>query len=100
MSSQTNSLADRDLQSVFHGQTHLRQLHEFGPMIMDHAEGIYVYDGAGKQYIEGVAGLWCTALGYGNEELAQVAYDQMKKLSYAHTFTGKDMSRVFFSQRN
>ncbi|MBT5065859.1 MAG: aminotransferase class III-fold pyridoxal phosphate-dependent enzyme [Proteobacteria bacterium] len=89
MSSQPNSLADRDLRSVFHGQTHLSQLNEFGPMIMDHAEGIYIYDGAGKQYIEGVAGLWCTALGYGNEELAQVAYDQMKKLSYAHTFTGK-----------
>ena len=89
MSSQTNSLEDRDLRSVFHGQTHLSQLNEFGPMIMDHAEGIYIYDGAGKQYIEGVAGLWCTALGYGNEELAQVAYDQMKKLSYAHTFTGK-----------
>jgi 4-aminobutyrate---pyruvate transaminase len=84
-----SSLADRDLQSVFHGQTHLGQLQETGPMIMDHAEGIYIYDDAGKQYIEGVAGLWCTALGYGNEELAQVAYEQIKKLSYSHTFTGK-----------
>ncbi len=36
-----------------------------------------------------MAGLWCTTLGYGDEELARVAYEQIKKLSFSHLFTGK-----------
>ncbi len=36
-----------------------------------------------------MAGLWCTALGYGNEELVEAAAAQMRKLSFAHLFTGK-----------
>src|SRR5205085_6409111 len=48
-----------------------------------------VYDTDGKAYIEGMAGLWCTALGYGNEELVEAAAAQMRKLSFAHLFTGR-----------
>ena len=36
-----------------------------------------------------MAGLWCTALGYGNEELVEAAAAQMRKLSFAHLFTGR-----------
>ena len=57
--------------------------------MLKRAEGVYMYDDQGKQYLEGLAGLWCTALGYGNEELAQTAYDQMKELSYAQLFASK-----------
>ena len=36
---------------------------------IERGEGCYVWDKDGKQYLEGLAGLWCTALGYGNQEL-------------------------------
>jgi len=36
-----------------------------------------------------MAGLWCTALGYGNEELVEAAAAQMRKLPFSHLFTGK-----------
>ena len=36
-----------------------------------------------------MAGLWCTSLGYGNEELVEAAATQMRKLSFAHLFTGR-----------
>src|SRR5690606_5897169 len=39
--------------------------------------------------IEAMAGLWCTALGYGDEELATTAYEQIKTLSYAPLSAGK-----------
>ncbi len=58
-------------------------------MVLQRAEGVYMYDDQGNQYLEGLAGLWCTALGYGNEELAQAAYDQIKELSYAQLFSGR-----------
>lgn len=58
-------------------------------MMIVKGEGIYVWDDAGNQYIEGLSGLWCTSLGYANEEIAQVAYEQMKTLSYGHLFLDK-----------
>ena len=36
-----------------------------------------------------MAGLWCTALGWGNEELAEAAAAQMRKLAFGHLFGGK-----------
>ena len=55
----------------------------------DRGEGVYVYDQNGKQYLEGLAGLWCTGLGYGNRELIDTISDQLGKLSFSHTFGGK-----------
>jgi len=52
-------------------------------------EGVYVYDDQGKQYLEGMAGLWCSSLGYGNEELIEAITRQLKTLSYSHMFGGR-----------
>ncbi len=52
-------------------------------------EGVYVYDQSGKQYLEGMAGLWCTGLGYGNRELIDAITGALETLSYSHTFGGK-----------
>jgi adenosylmethionine-8-amino-7-oxononanoate aminotransferase len=52
-------------------------------------DGAYVYDSEGKQYLEGLAGLWCTSLGYNNRELIEATIEQMSKLSYSHMFGGK-----------
>ncbi|MCR8922952.1 aminotransferase [Dasania sp. GY-MA-18] len=58
-------------------------------LILERGEGIYVYDNQGNQYLEGMAGLWCTSLGYGNEELISTVEEQMRKLTYSHMFGGK-----------
>jgi 4-aminobutyrate---pyruvate transaminase len=58
-------------------------------LCLTHGEGIYVYDEKDTRYIEGMAGLWCTSLGYGNQELTDAIADQLSKLSYAHMFGGK-----------
>lgn len=52
-------------------------------------EGIYVYDDKGNQYLEGLAGLWCSALGYGNTELIDAITQQLHTLSYSHMFGGR-----------
>ncbi len=56
---------------------------------IERGDGVYVYDNQGHRYLEAMAGLWCTALGYNNPELVQTATEQMEKLSYAHLFGGK-----------
>jgi len=58
-------------------------------LVIERGEGVYVYDNQGRRYLEGLAGLWCTSLGYGNRELIDAANEQMGKLAYYHSFGGK-----------
>jgi 4-aminobutyrate---pyruvate transaminase len=83
------NLAVRDIETVAHPYTNLATFRESGPLIIDRGEGVWVYDTDGKPYIEGMAGLWCTALGYGNEELIEAATAQLRRLPFAHLFNGK-----------
>jgi 4-aminobutyrate--pyruvate transaminase len=84
-----SNLQTRDVQSLFHPYNDFARLRETGPVIMVRGEGVHVFDAAGKDYIEAMAGLWCTALGWGDGELADVAAEQMRKLAYGHVFAGK-----------
>ena len=86
---QLSNLAVRDIETLIHPYTQLAALRESGPLILERGKGVFVYDTEGRGYIEGMAGLWCTALGYGNEELVEAAAAQMRKLPFAHLFTGK-----------
>ncbi len=82
-----NSAAARDIAYYVHPQTNLRRHAEVGPVVVSHGDGVYVVDENGQRYMETVAGLWCAALGFSaNERIAKVAYDQMRKLGYYHTY--------------
>ena len=59
------------------------------PLRVVRGEGVRIYDDQGRGYLEAMAGLWCTSLGWGNEELVQAASRQMASLSYYHGFTGR-----------
>jgi len=84
-----SNMAVRDIETVIHPYTNLARHRETGPLILNEGRGIYLYDDTGKRYIEGLAGLWCTSLGYGNEELVEAAAQSMRKLSYTSVFSGK-----------
>ena len=57
-----------------------------GSRIVTHAEGCYITDGDGNRILDGMAGLWCVNVGYGREELADVAAEQMRELPFYNTF--------------
>ena len=84
----TNAQA-RDVESLLHPVTNLAQHRVDGPLVIESGEGIYVYDNEGRRYVEGLAGLWCVGLGFGNEEMAETAREQISRLSYGHLFGGR-----------
>jgi 4-aminobutyrate---pyruvate transaminase len=84
-----NSIAARDVAYYFHPATNARRHETIGPMMIERGEGIYVYDDQGKQYIEGLAGLWSVAVGFGEPRLVAAAAAQMSKLPYYHSFSHK-----------
>src|SRR6202000_914910 len=79
----------RDMQALLHPFAPLRLLDQNGPLILERGKGVFVYDAQGRDYIEAMSGLWSTALGWGENELADTAAEQMRKLSYGHLFAGK-----------
>lgn len=81
-----NSLAVRDIASQLHPQTNLSLHERTGPVVIVEGNGARITDSTGKTYIEGMSGLWCTALGLSEHRLADVAYAQLKKLPYYQNF--------------
>ncbi|MBP7000522.1 aminotransferase [Amaricoccus sp.] len=79
----------RDAEALLHPYANAVALRETGVQIIERGEGVRVYDQTGRSYIEGLSGLWCAGLGFGNAELIETARQQMEKLPYYHLFTGK-----------
>lgn len=57
-----------------------------GSRIITRAKGCRIHDADGRELLDGMAGLWCVNVGYGREELARAAYDQMLELPFYNTF--------------
>ena len=84
-----SNIAARDVETLIHPYTNLSTFRETGSLVLERGHGVWVYDSDGRPYLEGMSGLWCTALGYSNEELVEAAAEQMGKLPFAHLFSGR-----------
>lgn len=84
----TNSAA-RDIRSTLHPYTNLKIHQTEGPLVITEGNGVFVRDEDGKEYLEGLAGLWNASLGFSERRLAEAAYRQMLKLPFYHTFAHK-----------
>jgi 4-aminobutyrate--pyruvate transaminase len=89
MTDRPNSLAARDIAYYFHPATNARRHEKVGPMMIERGQGVRVYDDQGKEYIEGLAGLWSVAVGFGEPRLVKAAAEQMAKLPFYHSFSHK-----------
>lgn len=86
-----SNLQTRDIEALIHPYTPLHRLKETGTTVIERGEGIYVYDTRGKPFIEGMSGLWCAGLGFGEQELIDAATEQLRTLPYYHLFGAKSL---------
>jgi len=87
MPHEDDTLAARDIAHAMHPYTNLALHEERGPTIFTRGEGIYLWDDAGKRYLEGMSGLWCAGLGYSEQRLIDAATKQLQTLPFSHTFS-------------
>ncbi|MCQ4346692.1 aspartate aminotransferase family protein [Pseudomonas stutzeri] len=85
----SQSLQEKDIHYQLHPYTNARLHQEQGPLIIERGEGVYVYDEQGKDYIEGMSGLWSAALGFSNQRLIRAAQQQLETLPFYHLFSHK-----------
>jgi 4-aminobutyrate--pyruvate transaminase len=79
----------QDIKNLIHPYTPLNTFGATGPMVIKKGDGVYVEDDQGNRYLEGMAGLWCTALGFSEQRLVDAAIRQMKDLPYYQIFAGR-----------
>ncbi|GGJ95819.1 putative aminotransferase YhxA [Lentibacillus kapialis] len=75
------TLVEKDQRNIWHHMSKDDAKRE--PMIATEAKGSWITDHNGNSYLDGMSGLWCVNVGYGREEMAQAAYDQLKEMSYS-----------------
>ena len=56
-------------------------------LVISRAEGARVYDSDGREYIDGIGGMWCVNVGYGRKDLANIMAEQAAAMPYYSTFT-------------
>ena len=89
-------LIDLDKKHFIHPTTAIAQQQADGPsFIFTEGKGIYLTDVTGRTVIDGMASLWNVNIGHGQEELAEVAKEQMAKLALPQVLLPSAMSRLF-----
>jgi putrescine aminotransferase len=91
MTAITNHMPTAELQALdaahhMHPFTNNADLAGKGARIITRAKGVTLTDSEGHDILDAMAGLWCVNIGYGRDELADVAARQMKELPYYNTF--------------
>ncbi|MGB1256601.1 MAG: aspartate aminotransferase family protein [Thiolinea sp.] len=76
----------QDAAHHLHPFTDTKELNEKGARIITKGEGVYIYDADGNKYLDGMAGLWCMAVGYGQQSVVDAVSAQMQELPYYNTF--------------
>jgi L-2,4-diaminobutyrate transaminase len=111
----TTETTELDRRYVFHPFTALgAHERDGGPAVIVSGKGSRLTDEQGREYLDGMAGLWCVNVGYSRPEIAEALRDQALRLPYFHGFAsmatdvparlaervvkiaGLGMSKVFF----
>ncbi len=69
-----------------HPFTDTAALNREGARVITRSDGVYLWDSDGRRLIDGMAGLWCVQVGYGNKELAQAGCEALNALPYYNHF--------------
>jgi taurine-pyruvate aminotransferase len=75
------AIVQQDLKTVLHPIVQHKTL-ETKQFVVTGGQGSTVFDADGTSYLDAMAGLWCVNIGYGRTELADIAAEQMRQLSY------------------
>ncbi|NQY67576.1 MAG: adenosylmethionine--8-amino-7-oxononanoate transaminase, partial [Flavobacteriales bacterium] len=76
---------EKDLAHVWHPFTQMQTAED--PIVIEKGEGSYLIDKDGKKYLDAISSWWVTTHGHAHPYIADVVYQQLKKLEHT-IFTG------------
>ena len=79
----SETLKDWDRAHVWHPFTPMADWEASDPLVIERAEGVYLYDDRGRRYLDGVGSLWCNVHGHRHPALDEALRAQVDRV--AHT---------------
>ncbi|MFZ5609822.1 MAG: aminotransferase [Pseudomonadota bacterium] len=86
LSNRTRAWQAADSRYHLHPFTTHKELRAKGPRVITHGDGVYIWDSQGLKILDGMSGLWCVQVGYGNAALAQAGHEALQSLPFYNTF--------------
>lgn len=83
ISNRSEELARLDRAHVWHPFTAQAEWQAGEPLILERGEGVYLYDVAGRRYLDGVSSLWCNVHGHRHPTLDAAAVDQIGRMAHS-----------------
>lgn len=71
-----------DLKNIWHPYTQMKDCEFLPPIFIEKAEGIYLYDSKGKQYMDTISSWWCNIHGHCHPHIMRAIKDQTEKLDH------------------
>ena len=72
----------RDFQNIWHPCTQHKDFETIKPLLIERAEGVYVYDREGKGYLDAISSWWVNLLGHNHPRLNVALKNQMEKMAH------------------
>ena len=85
-SNQTKHWQALDAAHHVHPFSDTAALNKEGVRVITRGEGVYLWDSEGARVIDGMSGLWCVQVGYGNGEIAEAGAEALRTLPYYNHF--------------
>lgn len=82
----TEEISTIDKRHTLHPWADLATAPTKGDLVISRGEGCYVYDSDNNRYLDGIAGMWCVNVGYGNREMSEAIARQTEELVYYTPF--------------
>ena len=76
------NLVEKDLAYIWHPCSQMKDYETLPPIVIDHGQGVYLYDKEGKSYIDIVSSWWCNLLGHCNPKINAGIKAQLDKLEH------------------
>ncbi len=111
---ETESDLARDFQNIWHPCTQHKDFETIKPLMVERAEGVYLFDRQGKRYLDAISSWWVNLLGHNHPRLNAALNSQLEKMAHV-MFAGithqpaidlasslikasaENLSKVFFS---
>ncbi|MBW7920781.1 MAG: aminotransferase [Rubellimicrobium sp.] len=95
----TGTLHDWDRTHQLHPWADMDDWRGYDNMLVDTAQGIHLWDGEGRRFIDGPAGMWCVQIGYGRREMAEAIAAQVMRLPYTSPFSNTTEPAAVLARR-
>jgi len=89
-------LARWDREIVWHAFT---QMSEYEPLIIERAEGCSLFDIDGREYLDGVASVWCNVHGHRHPKLDAAIREQLDKVAHVTSLGSSNPTTIKLAKR-